>query len=192
VYTPTKGSEVFRGRGWVVLLRGLIAVVFGLLGLLAGRRVSLRTLILLFGIYAIVHGILSLTAAIGGYGQRGCLLLGIEGVIGVLAGGMTLYRSHPPMMAFVFLLWLWAVATGILRIAEAIRLRKEFPGDVWLALSGVSTLFLGLMLFSNRIIGGVVGLALLIATCAVIWGVFEILLGWELRTVRYGPPTAPA
>jgi uncharacterized membrane protein HdeD (DUF308 family) len=189
-YSPTKSSEVFTGRGWVVLLRGLIAVAFGLLGLLAGPRVSLTTLVWLFGIYAIVHGILSVTAAIGGRGQRGCLLLGVEGLIGLWAGGMTLRSSHPAPMAFVFLVWLWAIATGIVRIAEAIRLRKEIPGDVWLALSGVATIFLGLMLFSRRLIGGVVGLALLIAIPAVIWGVFEILLGWELRAVRHGHPTA--
>jgi uncharacterized membrane protein HdeD (DUF308 family) len=137
-----------------------------------------------------VHGILSLTAAIGGRGQRGSLLLGIEGVIGLWAGAMTLRSSHPAPMALVFFFWLWAIATGILRIAEAIRLRKTIPGDIWLALSGVATVFLGLMLFSRRVIGGVVGLALLIAIPVMLWGIFEILLGWELRAVRRGHPRA--
>jgi uncharacterized membrane protein HdeD (DUF308 family) len=181
VYFAAKGTEIFGGRGWIVLLRGLIAVALGVLGLLERRRVNLTNVVLLFGIYAIVHGILSITAAIGGRGQRGCTLLGIEGVIGLWAGGMTLRTSHPAPMAFV--LWLWAIATGILRIAEAIRLRKEIPGDVWLALSGVATVLLGLMLFSRRIVGGVIGPAVLIAIPAVIWGIFEILLGWELRAV---------
>jgi uncharacterized membrane protein HdeD (DUF308 family) len=72
-------------------------------------------------------------------------------------------------MAFVFLVWLWAIATGLLKIAEAIRLRKEIPGDIWLALSGAATVFLGFMLSSQRIIGGVAGLALLIAIPSVIW-----------------------
>jgi uncharacterized membrane protein HdeD (DUF308 family) len=183
-------SELFRGRGWVVLLRGLVAVAFGLVGLLARPRIDFTALFFLFGIYAIVHGILSLTAAIGGRGQRGSVLLGIEGVIGLWAGAMTLRNSHPASMALVFFFWLWAIATGILRIAEAIRLRKAIPGDIWLALSGVATVFLGLMLFSRRLIGGVVGLALLIAIPAMIWGIFEILLGWELRAVRRGAPRA--
>lgn len=191
VYSLPEGSSVFRGRGWVVLLRGLIAVAFGLL-LLAGPRVSIATLVLLFGIYAIVHGILSITAAIGGRGQRGCLLLGVEGVIGLWAGGMTLRSSQAAPMAFVFLVWLWAIATGLVRIVEAIRLRKEFPGDIWLALSGVATVFLGFMLVTRRMSGGVVGLALLIAIPAVICGIFETLLGWELRSVSQGHSTAPS
>jgi hypothetical protein len=58
--------------------------------------------------------------------------------------------------------------------------------DVWLALSGAATVLFGVMLFSRRTIGEVTGLAVLIAIPAVIWGVFEILLGWELRGVRHG------
>ena len=182
--------ELFSGRGWVVLLRGLTAVAFGVLAI--AWPMTLVRLVMLFGIYALVHGILSAAAAIGGRGQRGCLLLGVEGAVGLWAGVMTLRSSHPAPMAFVFLVWLWAIATGVLRIIEAIRLRKEIPGDIWLALSGIVTLFLGLLLFSRRIIGGAVGLGLLIAIFAVVWGVLEILLGWELRVLRHGRPTGSA
>ena len=190
MYPSTEGGELFRGRGWIVLLRGLVAVAFGVTGLLAGPRITFATLVFLFGIYAIVHGILSTAAAIGGRGQRGCLLLGIEGIIGLWAGFMTLRTSHHAPMAFVFLVWLWAIGTGIVKIAEAIRLRKDVPGDIWLALSGAATVILGLMLFWRRVFGGIVGLALLMAIPAVIWGVFEILLGWGIRTVRRDQPLA--
>ena len=50
-------------------------------------------------------------------------------------GFNSLARKSRAMASF-FGVWLWAI--GILRIAEAIRLRKEIPGDVWLALSGVA------------------------------------------------------
>ena len=121
----------------MVLLRGLVAVAFGVLAL-AGPRVTLSRLALLFGVYALAHGILSVAAAIGSRGQRGCLLLGIEGVIALWAGTMTLKSSHPTPMAFVFLVWLWAIATGLLKIAEAIRLRKVIPGDIWWRGDGIS------------------------------------------------------
>ena len=55
---------------------------------------------------------------------------------------------------------------------------------MWLAFSGVVTVVFGLMLLS-RFFVGVIGLALLIAVFAMICGIFEILLGWELRTMRY-------
>jgi uncharacterized membrane protein HdeD (DUF308 family) len=118
--------------------------------------------------------------------------LGIEGIAGLVAGVMILRNSHPTAMAFVLVVWLWAVITGILRILEAIRLRKIIPGDIWLALSGLATVFLGLMLFSRRIVGGTVGLAMLIAIPAVVWGLFEVLLGSELREVRLRRPMSRA
>jgi len=185
--TPTNTTELFRGRGWVLLLRGLTAVAFGLIAFF-WPQVTLTRLVMLFGIYALAHGVLTIAAAIGSRGQPGCVLLGMEGTIGLLAGILTLRSSSPTPMAFVFLVWLWALATGVLRIGEAIRLRKEISGDLWLGLSGVVTVFLGLMLFSQMIIGGVVGLAILIAVFAVIWGVLEILLGWEMRAVRHPRP----
>lgn len=182
-YFPAKNAGSFGGRWWVVLLRGLTAVAFGTLAL-AGPQVSHTTLIMLFGIYALVHGILTTAAAIGGLGQRACVLMGIEGIAGLVAGGMILRNGHPTAMVFILLVWLWAIITGILRIGEAIRLRKTISGDIWLALSGVTTVLLALMLFSQRIIGGTVGLAAIIAIPAVFWGVFEILLGSELREIR--------
>jgi uncharacterized membrane protein HdeD (DUF308 family) len=181
---PKNDGKSFGGRWWVLLVRGLTAVAFGALAL-AGPQVTHATLVILFGIYAFVHGILSTAAAIGGRGQRGCLLLGAEGMAGLVAGILTLHSSHPTAMAFVFVVWLWAVITGILRIAEAIRLKKEISGDIWLALSGLAAVLLSLMLFSRKIAEGGMALAIVIAIPAVIWGVFEILLGSELREARW-------
>jgi uncharacterized membrane protein HdeD (DUF308 family) len=190
-YFPIEHGKSFGGRWWVMLLRGLTAVAFGTLAL-AGPRATHATLVMLFAMYALVHGILSIAAAIGGRGERGFALLGIEGIAGLVAGLMILRNSHATAMVFVLVVWLWAVITGILRILEAIRLRKIIRGDIWLALSGVVTVFLGLMLFSRRIVGGAVGLAMVIAIPAVFWGIFEVLLGSELREVRLKRPMSRA
>ena len=181
--TTTTKTELFQGRAWVVMLRGLTAIAFGLLAV-AWPGITLRQLVVLFGLYALVHGALSLAAAAGHRGQRGCMLLVTEGIVGIFAGIATLQTRGPSPMAFALLVWMWAVASGILRIIEAFRLRKTLSGDVWLMLSGVVTVMLGGMLVLRPIIGAV-GLALLISISALIWGVFEMLLGWEIRAVRH-------
>src|SRR5260370_31006257 len=182
--SSTGSAKRFYGGGWVVLLRGLAAVAFGVLAF-AWPGVTLARLVLLFGLYALVHGILSVAAAIGNRGQHGCVLMAIEGILGLWAGVLTLRPSLPSPIAVVFLVWLWAIATGILRIAEAIRLRKDISCDIWLALSGVVTVLFGLMLVS-RFFVGVIGLALLLAAFSLIVGVFEIRSGRELGAVRHG------
>ena len=81
-------------------------------------------------------------------------------------------------------IWLWAAATGILQIVEAIRLRKEISGDVWL-LGGAVTICFGSLIWLRLFIGLIV-LAVTIAGFALLWGIFEILLGKELRSLRHG------
>jgi uncharacterized membrane protein HdeD (DUF308 family) len=85
-------------------------------------------------------------------------------------------------MVLIFFIWVWAIATGILRIAEAIRLRKEISGEHWLALSGAVTLVFGFWLLL-RPVTELVTLAGVIAVYAVLLGLFEVLLGLELRAV---------
>jgi uncharacterized membrane protein HdeD (DUF308 family) len=148
-------------------------------------------LMTLFGVYALFHGLLSLAASIGGRGRLGCVLLGTEGIIGFFAGIFTLRTSLAPPMISIVLIWLWAIATGVLQIVEAVRLRKEILGDVWLALGGLVTVFFGVILWLWPFFGAI-GLAVPIAAFALIWGVFEILLGRELRAMRRGGLEGPA
>src|SRR5215510_13779358 len=90
-------SELFEGRGWVVILRGLTAIAFGVLAI-AWPEVSLRRLVVLFGLYALLHGGLSLAAAVGHRGQQGCMLLATDGLVGLLAGALTLRTRTPSPM----------------------------------------------------------------------------------------------
>src|SRR6267142_573950 len=69
---------------WVVALRGLAALIFGILAF-AWPGVTLGVLILLFGSFAIVNGLLALFGALRTGGKHMWALV-IEGVCGVLAG----------------------------------------------------------------------------------------------------------
>jgi len=183
---------LFRGWGWAVILRGLITVAFGVLAFAWPSLTfsphpggPIPRLVFLFGLYAILHGILSIAAAMGG--RPGSSLLATEGIVGIFTGIMTFQTRSASAKALVFFVWLWAIATGILRIIEAIRMRKYIRGDVWLMLSGVAAVFLGWMLLLRRQIG-VLSLAFMIAVFALLWGIFEVILGWENRVGRHHRP----
>jgi uncharacterized membrane protein HdeD (DUF308 family) len=168
-----------------VLLRGITAVAFAVIALVWRPYMTPAKLGLLFGMYALLHGLLSLIAAVGGRGQRGCWLLAIEGMAGLAAGAAILLApSAGPIAAGVFI-WLWAMVTGGIRISEAIRLRRELSGDIWLMLSGLVTVLLAFILLLRPVVGAV-GVAWLLAGFALMWGLFEILLGCELRALRHG------
>ena len=188
-----RSRVVFEGREWVVLLRGVVAIAFSVAALTCLAWSSMRVrpsmtqakLVTLFGVYALSHGMLSLVGAISGRGQPGSMLLGMEGAVGLAAGLFALKSSLPTPFVTIGYIWLWAAGTGILQIMEAIRLRKEISGDVWLALGGAVTLCFGSIIWLRPFIG-LIELAVAIAVFALLWGVFEILLGKELRSLRHG------
>jgi len=178
-----RSGVVFQGREWVVLLRGVVAIAFAVAAF-TWPSMTQAKLENLFGVYALSHGLLSLVGAIGGRGRPGCVLLATEGAVGLWAG-LFAFKSLPTPFASIVFIWLWAAVTGILQLVEAVRLRKEISGDVWLALGGVVTLCFGWIVWLRPFIG-LIGLAVIIAVFALVWGVFELLLGRELRSLRHG------
>ena len=182
--SSTNAIGLFLGRWWTVLLRGVAAVTFGVL-MFAWPHLTVAKLILLFGIYALTHGLVSLIAAIANRQKsRSRWLLAFEGVIGIWAGLVTLRSPLTTAVVLIFFIWVWALVTGILRIFEAIRLRKEISGEVWLALSGVVLVLFAFMLRLRPTLGGF-DLAWVIGATALLFGLFEIMLGRELRSMQH-------
>src|SRR4051794_2088072 len=76
----------------------------------------LTALIYLFGYFALAYGLFSFLAAIVGRGQGASRwLLVMEGVIGLWAGIVTLRTPTARGMVLILLIWVWAIATGLLR-----------------------------------------------------------------------------
>ena len=83
-------------------------------------------------------------------------------------------------VALLYFMSIWAVALGFLRIIEAMLLRREISGEMWLALSGVvAILFAVTLMMQPRM--GAVAMIWLIAGYALVTGIFEILVGIELH-----------
>ena len=174
-----EAATLFAGRWWTVVLRGIIAIAFGVLAL-AWPGVTLGMLVLLFGSYALVDGCFSLWSAVGGRRREERWLLVLEGVVGIWAGFVTLRAPAVTATVLVFFISIWAMVTGFLRIAAAIRLRKEISGELWLALSGLLSIAFALALMFRPALGALT-LIWVIAGYAVILGVFLIMLGIELH-----------
>ena len=106
---------------WALALRGLAAVLFGLLTFLL-PGITLVTLVLLFGAYALVDGIVNVIAFIRVASHQWALL--IEGVIGLIAGILTFVWPAITALVLLYLIAFWAVFTGVFEIIAGIRLRK--------------------------------------------------------------------
>jgi uncharacterized membrane protein HdeD (DUF308 family) len=178
--------ETLARNWWLVLLRGIAGIIFGILTFFA-PVISLAALVLLFGAYAFADGVLAVISAIRGRGEkeRWWLVL-LEGVFGIGAGIVALLWPGITALALLYVIAAWALVTGGLEIAAAIRLRKVITGEWLLALSGVASVALGIVLalFPGP---GALALVLWIGAYALVSGVLFVVLAFRLRSWGRSP-----
>ena len=164
---------------WLILLKGICAIIFGLLAL-AWPGVTVLTLVLLYGAFALVEGVLALAAAVKGDSPAPRWWLAAVGLIGIVAGALTFLWPGITALVLLFLIAAWAVATGIMEIVGAIRLRKEIDDEWYLILSGVvSVLFgIGVMMAPGA---GALALLWVIGIYAVVMGAIMVALAFRLK-----------
>jgi uncharacterized membrane protein HdeD (DUF308 family) len=168
---------------WVLLMRGVFALLFGLLAII-WPEITVLVLVLLFGAYVLVDGLSALASAfVGGRsaGRRTWLI--VEGVLGVLFGLVTLIWPDVTTLVLLWLIAAWALVTGFVEILLAVRLRQEIRGEWLLGLSGALSILFGLLLAFWPATGAV-ALVVLIGVFAVIYGIVLIALSLRLRTLR--------
>ena len=164
---------------WLLLLRGIAAIVFGVLAF-AWPGLTLLTLILFYGAFALVDGVLAIVAAVTGGAPAPRWWLAIVGLFGVAAGLLTFLMPGLSALVLLFFIAGWAIATGMLQIVGAIQLRKEIDNE-WLLIFGgvVSVLFgIGMMLAPGA---GALALVWVIGIYAVITGVVLVALALRLK-----------
>jgi uncharacterized membrane protein HdeD (DUF308 family) len=74
----------------------------------------------------------------------------------------------------------WAIATGLIEIVTAIRLRREIEGEWLVIFSGLVSVLFGVVLLA-RPRESVIALLWVIATFAVVFGVVLVILAFKAR-----------
>ncbi|HEY2389336.1 MAG TPA: DUF308 domain-containing protein [Candidatus Binatia bacterium] len=168
----------------LVLLRGLAGIVFGILTLLA-PGISLAVLVLLYGAYALADGLLSLLAAMRPRGSERSGAMLVYGVVGIGAGVVALLWPAITAFALVYLIAAWALVTGVVEVAAAVRLRKVIANEWLLAVSGLLSVGLGVLLMLYPISGALV-LVLWVGAYALVSGVVLTVLAFRLHSWSEG------
>jgi uncharacterized membrane protein HdeD (DUF308 family) len=166
---------------WLLVLRGVLAVLFAVLAYF-WPLTTVIALVILFGAYALVDGIFALAAAlerIGRHERWGAML--VQGILGIGAGLVTFFWPGLTALTLLIIIGVWAIVTGVAEIVAAIQLREVIENEWLLALGGVLSVLFGVLvlIFPGA---GALSVVWLIATYAFIYGVVLIILGFRLRS----------
>ncbi len=173
--------EQARKNWWLFLVRGIIAILFGVAAL-AYPGAVLSAFVLVFGIYAFVDGVIALAYAFSPVTVNRWALV-LAGLAGIAIGYVTIRSPQITAVALYAYIAFWAIFTGVALLAYAIQLRKVIPHEGMLVAAGIVQLALGvLLLVLPR--AGVLTLVWLIALFAFAVGLLSIGLAVRLHRLR--------
>jgi uncharacterized membrane protein HdeD (DUF308 family) len=175
--------EILHGAWWVMLLRGILAIILGLFAFFK-PACMLIGIVQVMGLFFLLDGILLIISAIAGHmgGSRWLALLG--GIFYILAGSAIF--SSPLLSALlteacvIYLMAFFVLVTGIMRIATAMRLWQTSAHKWLLLVEGVIGIIFAIILIESPIVSAVV-LMRIVGVIAVVLAISMIILAFGLR-----------
>lgn len=167
---PLAAAEALH-RHWVwFLLLGILLVALGMIGIIASGLFTLAS-VLLLGWLLFMGGVAIAVHAFWARQWSGFFVQLVVGALNLLVGWLLLTRPTASALSLTLLLGVSLVFQGIFRTAVA--LTAQADGRGWLLLSGVASLILGCLIWSEWPASGLWVIGLFI-------GIDLLLYGWWL------------
>jgi uncharacterized membrane protein HdeD (DUF308 family) len=166
---------------WTLLIRGIVAILFGLAALLI-PGITLLFIVLLFGAYALIDGIGAVVLALQERRATSNWWIPLlEGIVGIVIGVVTFFWPHITVFILLYLIAIWAILTGITELATAFAIRGITVLEWTLGIAGALSIIFGLLLFIFPR-GGILALLWLVGIYAIIFGIVLIVRAFQFRS----------
>lgn len=165
---PIDSNSPHRTVWWSILLRGLLAIVFGIIAL-SRPGAAAQAFVIVFAIWALADGALAFVQAVwrGRAGLRWGWYL-FEGLVSVAVGIIALAEPVITLLVILLLVAIRAIVLGLVEVFGAFSFKGAEPR--WLlGITGVVSVVFGILLLAEPLAG----------TLALIWvvGIYAIIFG---------------
>ena len=185
---PDSLGEALARNWWLIALRGVLGVIFGVIALVMPVA-TILALVLLFSAYMVVDGAIAIYAAIrAARKQEGWGFLLVQGIASLAAAAIAFMWPGLTVVAFVLLIAAWSIVSGCLMLAAAMRTEQA---RWWLVLGGAAALLYGILMIVAPLSGAVV-LTWWLGAFALVFGAALIILSLKLRSRYSGRPAVAA
>ena len=164
--------DVVMSNWWSYLLKGIIAIIFGLI-LVSWPGATIKVLVIIVGLFALIDGLVNVIRAFVLMSRKqpwGWTLAG--GLIGFLLGAIILRHQEFALSFIVILVGIWIILTGIVELAAAFDMPPK-SGRGILAVFGILLLALGIIVLVYPF-GSAYALMVVIGIYAFVVGIFDI------------------
>jgi uncharacterized membrane protein HdeD (DUF308 family) len=163
-------GNLFRRAWWAVALRGVLAIIFGIM-ILTRPGTTLALLVATLGVYLFFDGLFTLVAAFRAaeHGRTWWPYL-IEGLFSIAVGLLAFARPGSLLLFLVMLIAVRAIVVGAAEVGTGMSVRRTTGSSAWMLwLGGLASIVFGVLLIGNATFG----------LLALVWmaGIYTIVFG---------------
>jgi uncharacterized membrane protein HdeD (DUF308 family) len=178
------GTMSSRNSWWMLAIRGIIALLFGLAVFIRPTMFH-NNFAFLFGIYALVDGVVAAGMALDGRtNHHHWWIVFLEGLVGIVFGLLAMFSS----MALLNVIVIWALLMGILELASFFDAHGSFAHDWMMVIGGIASIVLAIMLFFTSSSS----MLMLVGIFAIVFGVMMFARFVQFKSAMDMTPTATA
>ena len=179
IYRSGGGTAMLPGRWQSLVVRGVLAIIFGLIALI-WPGITVRVLVIVFGIYALINGLTALWGAFRDREVQARAWLMLSGVISLAAGIAALVWPGITALALMWLIGAWFLVTGAFELVGAVMRRGRAGTEGLAGVSGALSVIFGLVLVIWPG-AGAAALSWLIGVFAILVGLAMLYLAFRAR-----------
>ena len=139
-------TDLSKSRGWLIV-GGILSIFVGFSAI--GSPLVFSLVIAQFlGVVALVSGVISLGLAIFGKHKGDRVMEALSGLIRIAAGIALLNCLTTSVMVITLIFAIFLIVEGVFVSVAALTMRAT-PGWVWMLVSGIASLVLGIMVYNH-------------------------------------------
>lgn len=167
---------------WVFLVGGMASVIFGILAF-ANPGIALMVLAMFFAAFILIDGAVNAWGALQNRDKDGWIALLIFGALGIFFGAYALAVPPLSMIALIYVIAFFALASGLNSLFLGWKVRKEITTEWILYASGALSVLFALVILFRPGVGGI-AIAYVVGTWAVVVGLLRIYFAFFVRNLQ--------
>jgi uncharacterized membrane protein HdeD (DUF308 family) len=176
----TATREIARTYWLLILLRGIVAILFGIMAIIS-VEFTLLFLVYLFGAYVLLDGILAIIVSLQERKSSSAwLVVFLIGIVGIVVGVLSFIHPGNVALLIFYLVAAWLIIAGLFGVISAI-LRAS--GTEWLSIiGGVLSVIVGIIFFLHPT-SSILSIVWLLGVFALVYGIIQIIRAIQLRSL---------
>lgn len=176
----TATGEVPRQYWLLILFRGIIAILFGIMALVS-VEFTLLFLVYLFGIYVLLDGILAVAVSLQERKTtRAWLVVFLIGIVGIVVGFLSFIHPGNVALLIFYLVAAWLIIAGLFGVISAL-LRAS--GTEWLSIiGGILSVIVGVIFFLHPT-SSILSIVWLLGVFALVYGIIQIIKAFQVKAL---------